>query len=37
MLAPAAAGRKRWEFLLTVNPLALPNATASPVYPIAMF
>jgi hypothetical protein len=36
-LSEAAAARKRWEFLLTVNPLALPNATGSPVNPIAMF
>jgi hypothetical protein len=33
----AAAARNRWEFMLTVNPLALPNATGSPVNPIAMF
>lgn len=36
-LGDAAAARKRWEFMLTVNPLALPNATGSPVNPIAMF
>ncbi|MGH7342989.1 MAG: cyclase family protein, partial [Candidatus Rokuibacteriota bacterium] len=36
-LSEAAASRKRWEFLLTINPLALPNATGSPVNPIAMF
>jgi hypothetical protein len=36
-LSEATAARKRWEFLLTVNPLALPNATGSPVNPIAMF
>ncbi len=36
-LSEAAASRKRWEFMLTVNPLALPNATGSPVNPIAMF
>jgi kynurenine formamidase len=36
-LSEAAAARKRWEFMLMVNPLALPNATGSPVNPIAMF
>jgi kynurenine formamidase len=36
-LGEAAASRNRWEFMLTVNPLALPNATGSPTNPIAMF
>src|SRR5258707_1253804 len=36
-LSEAAASRNRWEFMLTVNPLALPNATGSPANPIAMF
>jgi kynurenine formamidase len=36
-LSEAAASRNRWEFMLTVTPLALPNATGSPVNPIAMF
>jgi kynurenine formamidase len=36
-LSEAAAARNRWEFMLTVNPLALPNATGSPVNPIATF
>jgi kynurenine formamidase len=36
-LSEATASRSRWEFMLTVNPLALPNATGSPVNPIAMF
>ena len=36
-LGEAAAARNRWEFMLTINPLALPNATGSPVNPIAMF
>jgi kynurenine formamidase len=36
-LGEAAAARNRWEFMLTVNPLALPNATGSPVNPIAIF
>ena len=36
-LSQAAASRNRWEFLLMVTPLALPNATGSPVNPVAMF
>jgi kynurenine formamidase len=36
-LSEAAASRNRWEFMLTVSPLALPNATGAPVNPIAMF
>jgi hypothetical protein len=28
-LSEAAASRNRWEFLLMVTPLALPNATGS--------
>ena len=36
-LGEAAASRNRWEFMLTVNPLALPDTTGSPVNPIAMF
>jgi kynurenine formamidase len=36
-LSEAAASRNRWEFMLTVNPLALPNATGSPANPIVMF
>jgi kynurenine formamidase len=36
-LSEATASRNRWEFMLMVNPLALPNATGSPVNPIAMF
>jgi kynurenine formamidase len=36
-LARACAGRSRWEFLLTLAPLRLRNATGSPVNPIAMF
>jgi kynurenine formamidase len=36
-LSEAAASRNRYEFMLIVNPLALPNATGSPVNPIAMF
>ena len=36
-LSEATASRNRWEFMLTVTPLALTNATGSPVNPIAMF
>ena len=36
-LGEAAAARNRYEFMLTVNPLALPNATGTPVNPIALF
>jgi kynurenine formamidase len=33
----AAALRKRWEFLLTVAPLAVQGGTGSPINPTAMF
>jgi kynurenine formamidase len=33
----AAAERKRWEFLLTTAPLAVPGATGSALNPIAVF
>jgi kynurenine formamidase len=36
-LAAAAAQRNRWEFMLTIAPLAIPHGTGSPVNPIAMF
>ena len=36
-LAEAAAARNRWEFMVTIAPLAIPNGTGSPVNPIAMF
>jgi kynurenine formamidase len=36
-LAETAAARKRWEFLLTVAPLAIRGGTGSPVNPIATF
>ena len=36
-LAEAAAARGRWEFMLTIAPLPIPNGTGSPVNPIAMF
>lgn len=36
-LSQACAARQRWEFLLTIAPLRLQNATGSPVNPIAVF
>ena len=36
-VAREAAARKRWEFLLTVAPLAVKGGTGSPVNPIATF
>src|SRR3989449_3892395 len=36
-LAETAAARKRWEFLLTAAPLAIPGGTGSPINPIATF
>jgi kynurenine formamidase len=36
-LSEAAGARNRWEFMLTVAPLPIPNGTGSPVNPIAMF
>ena len=36
-LGAAAAARRRWDFLLTVAPLAIPGGTGSPANPIATF
>jgi len=36
-LAEAAAQRRRWTYLLTMNPLRVPGATGGPVNPIATF
>ena len=36
-VAAAAHQRKRWEFLLTTAPLAVPGATGSALNPIAIF
>ncbi|HZS33780.1 MAG TPA: cyclase family protein [Methylomirabilota bacterium] len=36
-LARACHGRGRWEFLLTLAPLRLRNATGSPLNPVALF
>jgi kynurenine formamidase len=36
-LAEAAGSRKRWTFLLTASPLAIPHGTGSPLNPIAVF
>jgi kynurenine formamidase len=37
VVAKAAAERKRWAFLLTLEPLAVETGTGSPVNPIAIF
>jgi len=36
-LAEACRARQRWEFLINVLPLRIPNATGSPVNPVAVF
>ncbi len=36
-VSEVAATRKRWEFMLTVAPLPIPNGTGSPVNPLAIF
>jgi len=36
-LAEACRARGRWEFLINVLPLRIPNATGSPVNPVAVF
>lgn len=36
-LAEAAAARNRWEFMLVIAPLPIPQGTGSPVNPIAVF
>jgi kynurenine formamidase len=36
-LGDAAAARKRWDFLLTMAPIAMPGGTGSPINPIATF
>jgi kynurenine formamidase len=36
-LAETAADLNRWEFMLTIAPLPIPNGTGSPVNPIAVF
>ena len=36
-LANMAASQNRWEFMLTIAPLPIPNGTGSPVNPIAVF
>jgi kynurenine formamidase len=36
-VAEAAAQRKRWAFLVTAAPLAIPGGTGSPLNPIATF
>lgn len=36
-LAVETAKRKRWEFMLTASPMAIPGGTGSPLNPIATF
>ncbi|MBI3046067.1 MAG: cyclase family protein [Candidatus Harrisonbacteria bacterium] len=36
-LAKVCKEKKRWEFLISINPLRLKNATGSPVNPVAIF
>jgi len=36
-LSKVCRERNQWEFLITINPLRIPNATGSPVNPIAVF
>ncbi len=36
-LAEECRRRGRWEFAISINPLRIPNATGSPVNPIAIF
>ena len=36
-LSEAASERRRWTYLLTINPLRVPGATGGPVNPIATF
>jgi hypothetical protein len=36
-LAVACQERNRWEFMLSIGPLALHATTGSPVNPIAIF
>jgi kynurenine formamidase len=36
-VSEAAAARNRWEFMLVVAPLPIPNGTGSPANPIAVF
>jgi kynurenine formamidase len=36
-LAEACRARGRWEFLISIQPLRIPNATGSPVNPVVVF
>ncbi|HUI79014.1 MAG TPA: cyclase family protein [Bryobacteraceae bacterium] len=36
-VSQAAAARNRWEFMLVIAPLPIPNGTGSPANPIAVF
>jgi hypothetical protein len=35
--AACAQHNKKWTYLLTANPLAVPAGTGSPVNPVAVF
>jgi hypothetical protein len=37
LLSAEAAKRKRYEFLITAAPIAVPGGTGSPLNPIATF
>jgi hypothetical protein len=36
-LSEMAAAEGRWEFMLMIAPLPIPNGTGSPINPIAVF
>ncbi len=36
-VSEAAAARRRWEFMLVLAPMRIPNGTGSPLNPIAVF
>jgi len=36
-LSREARQRRRWDFLLSTSPLAIPGGTGSPLNPIAIF
>lgn len=36
-LSEECAKRKKWEFLVTISPLAIQGGTGSPINPVAMF
>jgi hypothetical protein len=36
-LSKECEARKKWEFMVTLNPLSMQGGTGSPVNPVAMF